>query len=119
MATCSATNWSVRKAVSAACTTPTVTRGDPFPEQRPLSQYPDPVLEGLKAPVTSAMVAIYTEQLNWRPDGVYQLANDDAFKQWNWGRGMGRPESLSDLQTALSLDPRLHVLIAHAGCSIW
>lgn len=89
----------------------TVTRSDPFP-RRPLSQYPDPILEGLKAPVTSAMVAIYTEQLNWHPDAVYQLANDDAFKQWNWGRGMGRPESLSYLQSALSLDPRLHVLIA-------
>jgi carboxypeptidase C (cathepsin A) len=90
----------------------TVTRGDPSP-RRPLSNYPDPILEGLKAPITSAMVAIYTDQLNWRPEGVYQLANDDAFKQWNWGRGMGRPESLSYLQSALSLDPRLHVLIAH------
>ncbi len=90
----------------------TVSREDPFP-RRPLSDIPDPVLEALKAPVTSAMVAIYTDKLNWRPDGVYNLANDDAFRQWNWGRGMGRPESLSYLQTALSLDPRLHVLIVH------
>ncbi len=90
----------------------TVTSSDPFP-RRPLSEYFDPVLDALKAPVTSAMVAIYTEQLNWQPDGVYRLANDDAFKQWNWGRSMGRPESLSYLQSALSLDPRLHVLIAH------
>jgi len=90
----------------------TVTRSDPFPRQ-PLSDYPDPILDGLKAPVTGAMVAIYTDQLNWRPEAVYRLANDDAFKQWNWGRGMGRPESLSRLQSALSLDPRLHVLIAH------
>ncbi len=90
----------------------TVTRSDPFPRE-PSSDYPDPILEGLKAPVTGAMVAIYTDQLNWRPDSVYRLSNDDAFKQWNWGRGMGRPESLSYLQTALALDPRLHVLIAH------
>ncbi|HEX3990350.1 MAG TPA: septum formation initiator [Acetobacteraceae bacterium] len=90
----------------------TVTRTDPFPRDV-LSDYPDPILEGLKAPVTSAMVAIYTDQLNWRPDGVYQLSNDDASRQWNWGRGMGRPESLSRLQAALALDPRLHVLIAH------
>jgi carboxypeptidase C (cathepsin A) len=59
------------------------------------------------------MMAIYAEQLNWRPDGLYRLENDDAFREWNWGRGMGRPESLSYLETALSLDPRLHVLIAH------
>jgi carboxypeptidase C (cathepsin A) len=90
----------------------TVTRTDPFPRY-PLGQYPDPILEGLKAPVTGAMVAIYTDQLNWRPECVYQLSNDDAFRQWNWGHGMGRPESLSYMQNALSLDPRLHVLIAH------
>ena len=90
----------------------TVTRTDPSP-RRPLSDFPDPVLEGLKAPVTSAMVAIYADKLNWRPDDVYHLENDDAFQQWNWGRGMGRPESLSYLQSALALDPRLHVLIAH------
>lgn len=90
----------------------TVTRSDPFPRE-PLSEYPDPILEGLKAPITEAMVSIYTDQLNWRPEGVYRLANNDAFKQWNWGRGMGRPESLSYLQSALALDPRLHVLVAH------
>jgi carboxypeptidase C (cathepsin A) len=93
----------------------TVTRGDPDP-RTPLSRYPDPVLEGLKAPVISAMVAIYSDKLNWRPDGVYQLENDDAFKQWNWGHGMGRPESLSYLQSALALDPRLRVLI---GCGLF
>ena len=91
---------------------PTVTRSDPHPRD-PMSEYPDPVLEGLKAPISSAIVAIYADQLNWHPDRVYRLANDEAFRQWNWGRGMGRPESLSYLQTALSLDPRLHVLIAH------
>jgi len=41
------------------------------------------------------------------------LANDTAFKQWDWGRGIGRPESLSYLQSALALDPRLRVLIVH------
>ncbi len=90
----------------------TVTRTDPYP-RRPLSQYPDPVVESLVAPVTSAMVAIYTGKLNWRPEGLYRLVNQEAFRQWDWGRGMGRPESLSYLQSALALDPRLHVLIAH------
>jgi carboxypeptidase C (cathepsin A) len=89
----------------------TVSRGNPSP-RRPMGQYPDPILEGLKAPVTSAMVAIYTQKLNWRPDNVYHLTNEDAFRQWNWGRGMGRPESLSALQSALSVDPRMRVLIA-------
>ena len=90
----------------------TVSSTDPHPRST-LSDYPDPVLDALKAPITSAMMTIYTEKLNWRPDGVYRLANDAVFRQWDWGRGMGRPESLSYLQTALALDPRLRVLIAH------
>jgi carboxypeptidase C (cathepsin A) len=90
----------------------TVSDTDPFP-RRPFSDYPDPVLDALKAPVTSAMVTIYSDKLNWRPERVYRLANDEAFGSWNWGRGMGRPESLSYLQSALALDPRLRVLIAH------
>jgi carboxypeptidase C (cathepsin A) len=90
----------------------TVSVTDPDP-RRPFGDYPDPVLEGLKAPVTSAMASIYAEKLLWRPEAIYHLENDEAFRAWNWGRGMGRPESLSYLQTALSLDPRLRVLIAH------
>jgi carboxypeptidase C (cathepsin A) len=90
----------------------TVEREDPFP-RRAYSDYPDPMLEGLKAPITSAMVAIYNDKLNWRPENVYRLSNDEAFREWTWGRGMGRPESLSFLQEALSLDPKLHVLIGH------
>jgi carboxypeptidase C (cathepsin A) len=90
----------------------TITRSDPDPH-RLYSFYPDPVLEGLKAPVTSAMVAIYTNKLHWRPDAVYQLFHDAVFRQWDWGHGMGRAESISAMQSALSLDPELHVLIAH------
>ena len=70
------------------------------------------MLEGLKAPVTGAMIAIYETKLGWRPEGIYRLSNDSVFVHWDWGRGMGRPESLTALQNALSLDPRLHVLIA-------
>ena len=90
----------------------TITTADPDPH-RLLSQYPDPVLEGFKVPVTGAMAALYTEKLDWRPEGTYRLENDAAFAQWDWGRGLGRPESLSALQAALALDPRLRVLIAH------
>lgn len=89
----------------------TIRSADPFPH-RALSWYPDPVLDGFAAPVTSAMVALY-HRFGWRPEGVYHLANDAAFNQWEWGRGMGRPESLSPLQAALALDPRMKVLIAH------
>jgi carboxypeptidase C (cathepsin A) len=90
----------------------TITRGDPN-SHRPYSSYPDPVLEGLKAPITGAMVEIYTNKLNWRPDALYRLSDDAVFGQWDWGHGMGRVESISAMQAALSLDPDLHILIAH------
>jgi carboxypeptidase C (cathepsin A) len=90
----------------------TTTRADPDPQQS-LSSYPDPVLEGLKGPVTSAMVVIYAEKLHWRPDGIYHLSNDAVSRQWQWGRGLGAPEAVSHLRNALALDPRMHVLIAH------
>lgn len=90
----------------------TITRADPFP-QAAFSEYADPVLDGMKAPVSSAMVAIYSDRLHWQPDSTWHLANDEVFRQWQWGRGLARPESVSALQKALALDPRMRVLIAH------
>jgi carboxypeptidase C (cathepsin A) len=90
----------------------TVTRVDPTPRQLS-SEFPDPILGGFQAPVTGAMMAVYTQKLNWHPDSVYHLASDSAFEEWDWGRGLGRPESLTALQTARSLDPHLRVLVAH------
>jgi carboxypeptidase C (cathepsin A) len=90
----------------------TVTRADPFPRDT-LSDYADPVLEGMKPLVTSAMVEIYTNRLHWHPDGAYHLANDAIFRQWQWGRGFARPEAVKALQADLALDPRMRVLIAH------
>jgi carboxypeptidase C (cathepsin A) len=90
----------------------TITRADPFPHEA-LSDFADPVLEGMKAPVSSAMVALYTGRLHWYPDNPYELANDAANRQWQWGRGRAGPESTSYLQAALALDPHMRVLIAH------
>jgi carboxypeptidase C (cathepsin A) len=79
-----------------------------------MSDYPDPVLEGLQAPVTSAMVAIYETELKWRPEYAYRLQSPTAFKQWDWGHGMGnQPQSVGWMREALALDPHLHVLIGH------
>jgi len=91
----------------------TITSADPFPlEAR--SDYPDPVLDALKAPVSSAMVTIYETRLNWRPDSVYRLFNATASRQWDWGRGMSyRPQAMGAMRTALTLDPHFSVLIAH------
>jgi carboxypeptidase C (cathepsin A) len=91
----------------------TVTSLDPFPLD-PASDYPDPVLEGLKAPVSSAMLAIFENRLNWRPDSSYQLGNAEVNRAWDWGnRIWNPPQSMTALRTALSLDSRMTVLIAH------
>ena len=90
----------------------TITRPNPMPRAL-MAQFPDPVLSGWEAPVTSAMMVVYESKLNWRPDATYHLSNDAVAIGWDWGRGMGRPESFSALQAARSLDPHIHVLIAH------
>jgi carboxypeptidase C (cathepsin A) len=91
----------------------TVTSADPFPLEA-MSDYPDPVLEALKAPVSSAMVEIYQNKLNWRPDSDYRLGNAEANHQWDWGRGIwNSPQSVDAMRTALALDPRVSVLIMH------
>ena len=89
-----------------------VTRADPEPRALE-SEFPDPVLSGIEAPVTTAMMAVYAGKLNWHPDTVYHLSNGSVFAAWDWGHGMGRPESISALQAARSVDPHLRVLIAH------
>jgi carboxypeptidase C (cathepsin A) len=91
----------------------TITSADPWPLWTE-SEYADPVLEGLKAPVGSAMVAIYETYLNWRPEYAYRLESPTAGRQWDWGHGMApAAQSVGSLRTALALDPHLHVLIAH------
>jgi carboxypeptidase C (cathepsin A) len=90
----------------------TVTRPNPEPRARD-SRFPDPVLDGLQAPVTGAMMAVYEGKLNWRPETVYHLSSGAVLAGWDWGRGIGRPESFSALQAARSLDPHMRVLIAH------
>src|SRR5271166_537527 len=91
----------------------TVSSADPFPLETH-SEYPDPVLDALRAPLSSAMVAIYETRLNWRPDSAYRLGNTEVFRQWAWGRQIWNPpQSMQEMQTALALDPRLSVLIMH------
>jgi carboxypeptidase C (cathepsin A) len=91
----------------------TITRSDPFPLET-LSDYLDPVLDALKAPVSSAMVTIYETRLNWRPDNEYRLESPVAHRQWDWGHNVWNPpESVGALRNALALDPQFSVLIAH------
>jgi carboxypeptidase C (cathepsin A) len=74
---------------------------------------PDPMLETLTAPVTSAMLDLYARQLHWQPDGQYRLLDYGINRQWDFGRGNDRPEAASALREALALDANLRVVVAH------
>ncbi len=90
----------------------TETIPDPFPEYT-YPEAPDPIMDALAPPVTSAMIDLVTNRLNWHPEGQYELGNMRVFHAWNWGSGLSRPNSIEALRTALALDPGLHVLIGH------
>lgn len=91
----------------------TVTNPDPFPSS-PRQAVPDPVLDSLIAPLNRAMLGLYDERLNWRPEGRrYEVLNRATSREWDWGRGNSPPESVSSLRLALAQDRRLRVVIAH------
>ena len=85
---------------------------DPDPEAA-RSRAPDAVLEAITAPLTSAMLSHYASDLNWRPDGRYFLLNEEVGRRWSYGQGRGDRESMRELRSALALDPRLDVIVAH------
>lgn len=74
---------------------------------------PDPMLARLNAPLTSAMLVLYAQHLHWRPTPLYRLFDAEAERQWNWGKGLVPPQSVTALREDLALDPALHVLIGH------
>ena len=66
---------------------------------------------GLHAPITQAMVELYRTRLNWVVEnGRYQFQNEQAGRQWDRGHN---PEAVNDLRSAMALDPKMGVLVAH------
>ena len=90
----------------------TVSIPDAFPEN-PYGRVSDPMLDGLRAPLTEGVLTVY-DRLHWHPEGAtYQLFSEDAARQWDYGTGYYRPQSFDALRQDLALDPGLHVVIAH------
>ena len=89
---------------------------DPFPAA-PTDHSPDPILDGLKGPLTSAMLALYHGRLQWQPDGApnrqYTLLSEELNGQWDYGRSNNRPESMTALRQYLALDPAARALVVH------
>jgi len=81
---------------------------------RPLSEWDDPVLDALRAPLAEAMEQLVTGRLKWPVgDANYQILNDRISESWDWGRlGRHGQESLSDLRRVMALDSRVRALVA-------
>ncbi|MGU3537884.1 S10 family peptidase [Methylobacterium sp. A54F] len=78
------------------------------------SGFEDPLLTALQAPLTGAMIDLYTKTLNWRvPNMRYELLNSAVNRGWTWGSGRSAPEAMGALRGALALDGNLRVLVAH------
>lgn len=89
-----------------------VTADDPAPETA-FARRPDPVLDGLTPPLTTAMLAHYQDTLNWLPDRRYMLLNSGVNRAWRWGSGRSQPEAVSALRRMLAQDPAFRVLVVH------
>ena len=90
----------------------TITADAPLRGER-RGRLPDPVLDAMTAPLTSAMLTHYRDTLEWLPERRYHLLNSDINRAWNWGEGRRQPESVGALRRALALDPELQLLVVH------
>jgi carboxypeptidase C (cathepsin A) len=88
-----------------------VTAWDPFP-YAPHQQTGDPILNGIIAPTTSAMVNFVTQTVGWKFEGRYNALSYAVNKLWHEDDD-ARQGSVSQLREAVANDPGLRVLIAH------
>jgi carboxypeptidase C (cathepsin A) len=89
-----------------------VTGYDPDPTAA-RSQFEDPLLSAMTAPLASAMVDHLARTLNFKPDQRYELLNGSVNGAWRWGNGRGQAEAVTELRKILALDGNLRVLVAH------
>jgi len=95
----------------------TVTGIDPDPNAAN-SHFDDPVLEGTRAPLSTAMTDLYARVLNWRVEEPYELLNNRVSSGWNWGGSRFTNEIYDQLRSSLAFDPLLRVLIAHGASDL-
>ena len=72
----------------------------------------DPFLKGTIPTYTTAFAAYVHDALGVRTDEPYRLLSDRVNRNWEWPR-MTVPSAVDALQTALTLQPALRVLIVH------
>ena len=88
-----------------------VTAFDPFP-YAPDQETNDPILDGIIAPTTSAMVDFVTHTVGWRVDAKYEALSMEVNQKWEKG-WFADSESVTDLRQAVAIDPKMKVLVVH------
>jgi carboxypeptidase C (cathepsin A) len=88
-----------------------VTSFDPFPFA-PEEQANDPILAGMIAPMTTAMVDFVTRVVGWKVDARYNALSYEVGRIWDRGEDL-RTGSVPQLREAVAADPKLRVLIVH------
>ena len=88
-----------------------VTAWDPFP-YAPRQQTGDPILNGIIAPTTSAMVNFVTQTVGWKYHGRYNALSYEVNKLWHEDKDANEG-SVTQLRQAVANDAGLRVLIAH------
>jgi len=89
-----------------------VTSYDPFP-YAPAQRFGDPLLEGIVAPTTSAMVDFVTRVVGWKASGPYKALSYEVNGQWDFDSAALRNGAVTDLRQAVAADAKLRVLIVH------
>jgi carboxypeptidase C (cathepsin A) len=87
------------------------TAWDPFP-YAPRQRSGDPILNGIIAPTTTAMVHFVTQTVGWKYAGQYQTLNYKVGRLWH-DDDDANDGSVRELREAVANDPNLQVLIAH------
>jgi carboxypeptidase C (cathepsin A) len=91
----------------------TVSSWDPFPFDV-ARRTGDPILQGMMAPLSTAMVEFLTHSMGWPVDRPYHLYDRSISQQWDWGWGPDKPpECVEDLRQALALDAKMQALVAY------
>jgi carboxypeptidase C (cathepsin A) len=88
-----------------------VTAWDPFP-YAPHQVGGDPILNGIIAPTTTAMVNFVTQTVGWKYDGRYNALSYEVNNLWHEDDDANKG-SVDQLRQAVANDPNLRVLIAH------
>ncbi|MDX2205524.1 MAG: peptidase S10 [Hyphomicrobiaceae bacterium] len=77
-------------------------------------RWDDPFAAALAAPLKGAMLDLYA-RLGWKTELAYHLS---ASLRWQWGNLSNGVESISQLQSALALDPKMRLLVTHGATDL-